>query len=100
MAELRINTVRKCPRITPAENGLILNWTEYAISENQYDGLQWIGDKNKIFKVEESEAAVKELLEIAKEEKRSQLLAATVKFIQEEQKEEKLSSSPISNSTY
>lgn len=62
------STIRKEPRIKPAENGLILEWTEYIKSDKCYDGCQYLGSRMKLFAKDEGQQCVDELFSISEEE--------------------------------
>jgi len=73
-------TIRKNARISAAENGLILHWNDYTPSENAYDGVTYIGEKSKVFKVTEGQECIDELIAISKEENLSQIYAASARM--------------------
>ena len=75
--------IQKDARIRPAENGLILSYTEYMISHNCYDGLQYIGEKSEVFTMSDEDAVkcINKLISIYKQENVATVAAAMFKSI-------------------
>lgn len=74
-------SVKRNPRIRPAENGLVLSYDEYMVGTSTYDGMSYIGEKTVVYTLsdEDSISCIKELISIYNEENKAQIAAALLK---------------------
>lgn len=87
---MTIETVKRDARIKPAENGLILTYTEYIQADSCYEGLQYVGEKSEVFTMSDEDAitCINKLIQIYRHESLSVKAIAMVKSMNNNKKDD------------